>query len=429
MIDTIRVAVMCRILGKGRCRLLRIVIISKRYAAATHAKLARLALRNFLSILIEYQCLRIHKRLADRKRLSLRLLACAHISGTDKRLCRSVQVRIYDIRQILRPVIKLFAWKHLTCKHGVLQIFWFYRIKCLECRNDSHCRRHPEECGNPFLIHILDQFDRERKQLLWDDYHLRTEIKRTIDIMHRYIEIKRCLIAEYIIRIITKFFVKPVQIIHNYLLSNQHALRHASGTACEKHIQRVHDRKCFPRTDGICLCIAYLLRIFEHDNLRTCCKAFRLFLMCQIGKHNLRLQHPHDRRDSFYRHLTVEWAVKITAVKCSKKACNTVNIFIHKNSDRVSHGLHFFCQHIAYFSGKSADLCISINLFAIFKRFLFRMKLRIPLQIFQYTLYHCFLLLLFFHYFLCFSITAMIASTESKFSGTTSLTGISTPIS
>ena len=180
---------------------------------------------------------------------------------------------------------------------------------------------------------------------------------------------------------------------------------------------------------GSCLCIAYLLRIFEHDNLRTCCKAFRLFLMCQIGKHNLRLQYPHDRRDSFYRHLTVEWAVKITAVKCSKKACNTVNIFIHKNSDRVSHGLHFFCQHIAYFSGKSADLCISINLFAIFKRFLFWMKLRIPLQIFQYTLYHCFLLLLFFHYFLCFSITAMIASTESKFSGTTSLTGISTPIS
>ena len=115
MIDTIRVAVVRRILGKGLWRLLRIVIIPKRYAATTHAKLARLTLRNFLSILIEYQCLRIHKRLADWKRLSLRLLACAHISGTDKRLCRSVQVRIYDIRQILSQVIKLFAWKHLTC--------------------------------------------------------------------------------------------------------------------------------------------------------------------------------------------------------------------------------------------------------------------------------------------------------------------------
>ncbi len=188
-VNPLRIAVIQRILNKGRRRPLRIPVIAKRHARSAHADLAlprRIGRIDLLVLFIQKKNLLILKRDSRRNDLiqSVFLLRIQHIIGTVAcNLRRSVQIDVHRIRQILLPDIQLFDRHHLTREADRPHRLRCAVIQGIHNGDKTHRADRPDQNRGLLLAKIVHQLRRIAEVLPRNELHLRTGVQTTVNVL------------------------------------------------------------------------------------------------------------------------------------------------------------------------------------------------------------------------------------------------------
>ena len=349
-----------RILHKRLDRLLGIVVISVRKTRAAYTQLALLGTLNQSIVGVENEHITFMTLNTDWERFGVVEFPIDDIiCAVDGDLRRTVEISEHRLRQFSTPLIELLDWHDFAGEYDFLQAGDIDLVEHAQVRHRHQYRRHPKYHIDFVRGDVFEQSRREHERGARDDVERRAPADHLIDVEHGVIEVKRRLIADYIILVDVEGFAHPFGILHHRTLPDRDALRHARRPRCEQHIQHIHAID-FPRG-------CRQQRIID----RAVDQGIDVFLV----DHERRLKCVKDFVHARRGHFGIDDGIKIARVCGAEHTDDRLNTLLEHDCDRLTEYLsttqlrrHRSSRRAELFKRQSATLVRQSDLIGEFTR-------------------------------------------------------------
>ena len=250
-----RIILLQRIRHKGLCRPLRIFVISKGQAGAGHANLAfgsvrrALLFRHFMVVLIQKKDLLVRECASGGNDIRQRvfLVSVQHIiSAVAGNFGRAVEIHIDGVRKILLPLIELPDRHDFSAEHYKAHRLRRFIVQRVHDGDKTHRTDRPDQNTCLLFAEIIHQCCRRAEIFSRNNLHFRAGHQSAVNILDRYVKIKRCLIRKHVALADTEDLRQPGYKIENAPVSDRHTLGCSGRSAREVHIQRIKVRRLRP---------------------------------------------------------------------------------------------------------------------------------------------------------------------------------------
>ena len=128
---------------------------------------------------------------------------------------------------------------HLAAEYDLAHRFRRAVIQPVERADQTERGHRPDHHRNFVRAQIIDQLHRRGEKPLRHDHQRRAHAQRGIDILYRYIEIKRRLIGDDVLRRDTHDFGKAIDKVDHAAMPHRDALGRSGGAGGEIDVQRI----------------------------------------------------------------------------------------------------------------------------------------------------------------------------------------------
>ena len=242
-IDVLTILVVQRILDEDFVRFLPVTEIAQCKTSTRNGQFSLLIhFRLALSVLVVYknQVVTVVAGIANGQGFIVGKLTVYFIIGTDYRyLCRTIEVHITTLGQILTPIVQMAVWHYLASKEHVLQILRQLFAEDVNIRNIYQHKGHPEHEVDLLLVDEVYQVRWEREVHLRNNHQGGARSISEVYVRYRHVEVERHLITHDAISVYAKAFDHPVYVVDGRTMRDDDAFRGACRTRGEDGIDGV----------------------------------------------------------------------------------------------------------------------------------------------------------------------------------------------
>ena len=239
-VDRLQAGGIERVLREGGGGALRVLVVAHGDGGAAHAQLADLPRRGGRVVLAQQQDALVGEGDADGQRLA-DLERAVHdvIGAVAGDLCRTVEVDVQDVRQVLLQLVQVLDGHDLAGEEDGAQRVRFAVVERVHRRDEAQRAHRPDEHGRAAVAQKIHQLGRLGEVRGGDDLHGGACEQAAVDVLDADVEVERGLVGEHVAVGDGEDLREAGDEIDHAAVADDHALGRAGRAGGEVDVQRI----------------------------------------------------------------------------------------------------------------------------------------------------------------------------------------------